>query len=104
MRFTRAILRTPGADCAAGLTTANLGAPDHDRLLAQHTAYRETLEQLGLECTVLEPLPGAPDAYFVEDPAIVTHKLALITRPGTEARRAETAAIEAALTGLEPLA
>jgi len=104
MRFTQAILRTPGPDCARGLTTAALGAPDYDRLLDQHRAYRDTLERLGLACTVLNPLAGCPDAYFVEDTAIVSDHLAIITRPGADSRRGETATIEQALAGIRPLA
>lgn len=104
MRFERAILRLPGPDFAQGLTTANLGAPDYARLQEQHSAYRQALEDLGLECTTLDLLPGSPDAYFVEDAAIVTENLAVITRPGAKSRRSETAAIEVALTGLKPLA
>lgn len=103
MRFTQAILRTPGPDFARGLTTAKLGEPDHGRLLEQHRAYREALEKLGLECTVLEPLPGFPDAYFVEDTAIVTDDLVVITRPGADSRRGETATIERALAGIRPV-
>ncbi|MGA7966870.1 MAG: amidinotransferase [Gammaproteobacteria bacterium] len=104
MRFTQAILRTPGPDFARGLTNATLGEPDYGRLLEQHRAYLETLEKLGLKCTVLEPLPGCPDAYFVEDAAIVTSDLAIITRPGAHSRSGETATIEEALAGIRPLA
>lgn len=104
MRYTRAILRTPGPDCGRGLTTAALDPPDHERLIQQHDAYRDTLERLGLACMVLEPLPGCPDAYFVEDAAIVTDELAIITRPGAASRRGESATIERALEGIRPLA
>ncbi|MGH8274158.1 MAG: dimethylarginine dimethylaminohydrolase family protein [Gammaproteobacteria bacterium] len=103
MRFTQAILRTPGPDCAKGLTTADLGTPDYGRLLEQHAAYREALEGLGVRCTVLEPLAGSSDAYFVEDAAIVTPELAVITRPGAPSRQGETATIEKALAGLKPI-
>jgi dimethylargininase len=37
--FTRAIARKPGPDFAQGITRADLGAPDFQRLLGQHTAY-----------------------------------------------------------------
>jgi len=46
--FRRAIVRIPGQDAAAGLTTAGLGKPDLALLLAQHAAYVETLRGLGL--------------------------------------------------------
>lgn len=103
-RFEQAIVRKPGPDFAQGLTTAKLGAPNYARLLEQHAAYQKALEGLGVHCTTLEPLPGAPDAYFVEDAAIVTPELAVITRPGAPNRRGETATIEKALADLKPIA
>lgn len=104
MEFEKAILRRPGADAAQGLTTASLGAPDFERLVGQHSAYRETLENQGLECVVLDPLPGSPDAWFVEDTAVVTEELAVITRPGAPSRRGETASIATVLAGMKPVA
>src|SRR3954470_2925609 len=91
--FTRAILRCPGADFAAGITTASLGAPDRARMLAQHAAYATTLRALGLAVDVLDPLPGFPDAYFVEDVAVIVPEIAVIARPGALARRGEVEAI-----------
>ncbi len=58
-------------------------------LLKQHEAYLETLKSCGLEVTLLDPLPDYPDAYFVEDTAVVTPDVAVITNPGAEARRGE---------------
>jgi dimethylargininase len=87
--LTRTILRRPGADFAAGITTAGLGAPDHARMLAQHAAYATTLRALGLAVDLLEPLPGFPDAYFVEDVAVIVPELAVIARPGAPSRREE---------------
>ena len=80
--LTRAILRRPGPDFAAGLTTALLGKPDPLRMQAQHAAYADALRALGLEVEVLEALPGFPDAYFVEDVAVVVPELAVVARPG----------------------
>src|SRR5207302_3252874 len=91
--LTRAILRRPGADFAAGITTAGLGVPDHARMLVQHAAYATTLRALGLAVDVLEPLSGFPDAYFVEDVAVIVPELAVIARPGATSRRGETDAI-----------
>ncbi len=87
--FRNAIARKPGPDFADGLTTSDLGRPDFARMVAQHTAYLDVLRELGLEVEVLDALPGHPDAYFVEDVAVVTPDVAVITRPGAEARRGE---------------
>lgn len=102
--FTRAIVREPGPDAADGLTTSRIGRPDLPLLLAQHAAYVETLRSLGLEVTVLPPLPGFPDAYFVEDAAVVAPGIAVITRPGAPSRRGEVASIESALAAHFPIA
>ena len=37
----------------------------------------------------LEALPGYPDAYFVEDVAVVLPEVAVLTRPGAVERRGE---------------
>jgi dimethylargininase len=91
--LTRAILRRPGPDFAAGLTTAGLGEPDPLRMQAQHAAYADALRALGLDVEVLDPLPGFPDAYFVEDVAVVVPELAVVARPGAPSRRGEADAI-----------
>jgi len=98
LTFTRAILRRPGSDFAAGLTTADLGAPDYDRMLVQHAAYADALRSLGLAVEVLDPLPGFPDAYFLEDVAVVVPELAVVTRPGAPSRRGEEDAIGVVLS------
>ena len=87
--FTRAIVRRPGPDFAAGLTTSKLGPPDPERMRVQHLAYVEALRALGLKVEVLDALPGFPDAYFVEDVAVVVPELAIVTLPGAASRREE---------------
>jgi dimethylargininase len=96
-RFSRAILRTPGANFADGLTTSEAGAPNYERTLVQHGAYAQALRDLGLEIEVLPPDPAHPDGTFVEDTAIIVENGAIITRPGAAARVGETAAIAQAL-------
>jgi dimethylargininase len=91
--FTNAIVRTPGPDAAEGLTTSSLGRPVLSKLVEQHATYVQTLKDLGLTISHLDPLPGHPDAYFVEDTALLFPELAVITRPGALARRAEATAI-----------
>lgn len=95
--FTGAIARRPGPDCAGGITGAGLGPPDYDLLLEQHDAYVGALRALGLDVVVLDPLPGYPDAYFVEDTAVVTPEVAVITNPGADARKGEIEAMEPVL-------
>lgn len=64
---------------------------------AQHAAYERALARLGCTVRRLEAGPDMPDSVFIEDIALVFAELAVATRPGAESRRAETAAVEAAL-------
>jgi dimethylargininase len=96
--FRHAILRAPAPNFADGLTTvAWAEPPSHARMLAQHQAYAEALRDAGLSVQVLPALADYPDAHFVEDVAVVVPELAVITRPGADARRGETDHIAPAL-------
>lgn len=101
--FTRAVTRRPGDNPGDGITKSKLGPPDPELLKEQHGLYVETLRSLGLEVTVLDPLPDHPDAYFVEDAAVVTQDVAVITIPGAKARLGEAAAIEPVLAEFRPI-
>src|SRR3954462_11306270 len=101
--LTHAILRRPGPDFARGLTTGGLGEPDAARMLAQHTAYAGALQALGVEVEVLDALPGFPDAYFVEDVAVIVPQVAAVTRPGAASRLGEADAIVAAVARHRPV-
>jgi len=101
--FTHAITRLPGKNFAQGITTSALGAHDYDLMLSQHRSYIDALKSAGLQVAILEALPDYPDAYFVEDVAVVTPEIAVITRPGALARRGEEQAILTALTSQLPM-
>ena len=96
--FTHAIVRKPGDNFACGITTSNLGPPQYELMMKQHEDYIKTLRSLGLELIVLNPLPDYPDAYFVEDTAVVTPDMAIITNPGSKDRQGEEDTIERALS------
>ena len=96
--FTHAIVRKPGENFARGITTSNLGIPHYEVMMKQHEAYVKTLKFLGLNLIVLDALPEYPDAYFVEDTAVVTPNMAIITNPGVEDRKGEIDTIEQTLT------
>ncbi len=104
MTFTHAIARQPAANAGEGLTSAGLGAPDPDRMLTQHRDYVRILESLGLQVTVLDADQNFPDGCFVEDSAIVTREVAVITRLGAPSRRGEEVAIEPLLAAHRPIA
>src|SRR5205085_5102108 len=123
--FTKAIVRPPSRNFAAGLTTAGLGAPDYQLALEQHAAYCAALEQCGLQLISLEADERYPDSCFVEDAAIVfdalphgratapnaaliiedsrtSTKHAVLTMPGALSRRGEIESIKSELSGLFP--
>jgi dimethylargininase len=88
--FTHAVTRKPCKNFARGLSTAVSSEPaDYALMVKQHAAYLEALTAAGLEVIVLDPLPDFPDAHFVEDTAVVTPDVAVITNPGAAARRGE---------------
>jgi dimethylargininase len=88
--FTHAIARKPGSNFSQGITTAVKEAPPrYEILVNQHEAYISTLKSIGLEVMVLDALPDHPDAYFVEDTAVVAAEVAVITNPGADARKGE---------------
>ncbi len=102
--FTQAIARKPGNNFAQGLTTTvSAKPPRFDLLLKQHQTYLETLKSCGLEVAVLDPLPDYPDAYFVEDTAVVTPDVAVITNPGAEARKGEEESMVPGLAGFRKI-
>lgn len=63
----------------------------------QHCQYERCLADLGCEVHRLPLEPELPDSVFVEDTAVVLDELAVITRPGAESRRRETASVAKAL-------
>lgn len=76
---------------------------DVARARAQHAAYCALLERIGCAVRFIEPAPAHPDGVFVEDAAVVLDELAIVTRPGAESRRGETASVAAALAEYRPL-
>lgn len=101
--FETAWARSPGPDAVAGLTTHQGEPVDYGRLCAQHDAYLQWLRDAGVDVHVLPPLAGHPDAYFVEDAAVILGDLAVITRPGAPSRRGEAVAMAAALAEVKRL-
>jgi dimethylargininase len=80
------------------LTFINRQPIDVQKAVDQHRAYEACLTELGVEVISLPADPEFPDGVFVEDPAIVLDEVAVVTRPGAESRRNETASIAEALS------
>ena len=72
---------------------------DIARAVRQHDAYEAALTAAGCRVVRLRPEPDLPDSVFVEDTAVAFDELAVVTRPGAESRRPETASTAEALRG-----
>ena len=90
-QFTRAITRRPGPEAVDGLRAVDTGPPDLALMLRQHADYVAALRDAGMAVTELPPLPGHPDAQFVEDTALCLPQGAVLMRPGAPSRRGEVA-------------
>ena len=77
---------------------------DLSRARAQHEAYERVLRELGCDVQRLPSSDTMPDSVFIEDTAVVLDELAVITRPGAESRRGETAGVAHALRSYRPVA
>ncbi len=95
--FTRAIVRPPSTSFARGITSSSLGSPLLHLAIRQHEAYCEALEQCGVETVVLDPDARYPDSTFVEDAAVLTERVAILSRPGAASRQGEVASVADAL-------
>ena len=88
--FQNVIVRRPCKAMVEGITSnPQLGKPDYEKALHQHDTYIEALTQCGVKVTVLPADERYPDSCFVEDPAVITRKCAIITNPGAASRNGE---------------
>ena len=94
-RFRKALVRKPGMNFHAGLTSSQLGVPDYALTLRQHHDYCSALVKCGLDLFILDPNEQYPDSPFVEDTCVLTARSAIITRPGHISRRGEEEEIAA---------
>jgi dimethylargininase len=100
VRFTRAIVRPPAGNFAAGIASAiGGGGADVTLALEQHARYCEALRACGLQLTRLAADFRHPDSTFIEDTAVLTAGAAIITRPGAASRLAEATATLESLRG-----
>ncbi|MGA2130912.1 MAG: arginine deiminase family protein [Bryobacteraceae bacterium] len=98
--ITRAVSRSMN-DCQ--LAFAERRPIDIPKAIAQHDRYEACLASLGIHVVSLPALPDAPDAVFVEDPAIVLDEVAVMARMGAPSRRTESASLAEAVARFRPL-
>ena len=95
--FDAAILRKPSQSVTAGLRAGAGADPVFDGVNREHDSYIDALNAAGVQTTILPPLEAFPDSIFVEDPALVFAREAILLRPGASSRRGETGHIGDAL-------
>ncbi|MDN4173173.1 arginine deiminase family protein [Nocardioides sp. SOB77] len=97
----RALVRRPSPRLAEGLLTHVERVPvDVDLALQQWDGYVAALQAEGWETVEVPPAPECPDSVFVEDTVVVLADLAVVTRPGADERKPETAGTEQVLREL----
>jgi dimethylargininase len=97
----RALIRRPSPGLADGLVTHIDRTPiDVDLAFRQWHGYVVALQTEGWETIEVPRVDGCPDAVFVEDTVVVYGDLAVIARPGAEARRPEVTGTETTLAAL----
>ncbi len=96
-KFQHAIVLKPCINMINGITTANAGIPDFELACEQHNNYIEALISCGLTVSVLDANENFPDSCFIEDIAICTSKMAVVTNPCAKSRNGEKNTIKPVL-------
>src|SRR5829696_2373027 len=95
--FTRPV---PASIARCELTHLERHPIDPARAAREHDAYESALRLLGCDVRRLPGLPDHPDSVFIEDTAVVLDECAVVSRPGAESRRGETAGVAEAMAPL----
>jgi dimethylargininase len=92
MEAHRALVRRPSPRLADGLVTHIERTPvDLDLAHAQWEGYVAALQEAGWETIEVPPADDCPDGVFVEDTVVMYGDRAVISRPGADERKPETA-------------
>jgi dimethylargininase len=95
------LVRRPSSMLADGIVTHISRTPvDVALARAQHEAYAGALAASGWTVRQAPAADDCPDSVFVEDVVVVCEDLAVLTRPGAPARRAEVAGAAEAVGSL----
>jgi dimethylargininase len=101
MEAHRALVRRPSPRLADGLVTHLERTPvDVDLARQQWDGYVAALHGAGWTTIEVPPADDCPDSVFVEDTVVMYGELAVVTRPGADQRKPETAGTEQVLRDL----
>lgn len=100
--MTRALVRRPSPQLAAGLVT-HIERQPVDAAVAerQWQGYVAALQASGWKTIDVPAADDCPDGVFVEDTVVMFGKLAVVTRPGALSRRPEIDAVPGVLSDLD---
>ena len=97
----KALVRRPGDRLAEGIVTHIERQPvDLDLARRQWRGYVAALQDTGWDPVEVPAALESPDAVFVEDTVVVFRDVAVVTRPGADARKPETAAVSTVVADL----
>nr|MDO8133671.1 arginine deiminase family protein [Candidatus Njordarchaeum guaymaensis] len=99
-RFFDVVLVRAPANSYVNCVSTNPDKADIDLKLAkyQHKEYVSTLKESGLRVIEFRPLEDFPDSVFMQDPALLGSRRAVIGRFGEKSRRGEEKALQNVLS------
>src|SRR3954451_3182541 len=101
MEARRALVRRPSQRLVEGLVTHLERQPvDLELARTQWDGYVAALHDAGWQTIEVPPADDCPDGVFVEDTVVMYGDRAVISRPGADERKPETAGTAAVLRGL----
>jgi dimethylargininase len=96
-----ALIRRPGPRVSEGIVTHIDRVPVDARLArSQWEHYVEALADAGWDTVEVPSADDCPDAVFIEDTVVMFRNVAVITRPGADARKPEIIEVEKVLDDL----
>ncbi|MFM8867841.1 MAG: dimethylargininase [Ilumatobacteraceae bacterium] len=99
--MTIALVRRTSSRLAEGLLTHLERQPiDIDLAKRQWEEYVDALEGVGWQVIEVPPLEACADSVFIEDTVVMFRDVAVITRPGNDARKPEVEAVEPVVASL----
>lgn len=99
--MTIALVRRTSSRLAEGLLTHIERQPvDIDLARSQWESYVDALRLVGWQVLEVPALESCADSVFIEDTVVMFRDLAVITRPGNDARKPEVEAVEPVVASL----
>jgi dimethylargininase len=96
-----ALVRRPSPRLADGLLTHIERRPvDYGTAVRQWEGYVQALADADWSVREVPSAPDCPDSAFVEDTVVMFRNVAVVSRPGADARKPETVDVEKVVTGL----